>query len=86
MIKQTPVIPEMKVGLVVVTPTRLQHITPDRKYVIEKVDKNIIYITNDDDELTAYHSYQFMEADLYYTMCFFSTLITLYKLGAKAYK
>ena len=79
----TPIIPKMKVGLVVVTPATVSNITRNKKYVIHKVRGKQIYITNDLGDMKPYDAFQFMEADLYFTMCLFSTMISLYSLYKK---
>jgi len=81
-----PLIPEMKVGLVVVTPTIIKNITTNKKYVVQRLEEGHIIIYNDLGELCTYSAYEFIEADLYYTMCLFSTVINIFKLGNKAYK
>lgn len=81
-----PVIPEMEIGLVVVTPVSREDITANKKYVVEKIGEGVIFIKNDFNCIVPHSSYQFIEADVYFTMCLFSTMITIFKLGSKAYK
>lgn len=81
-----PVIPEMEVGLVVVTPVNHRGVTANRVYIVEKIGEGIIFIKNDFNQVAAYSTYQFIEADVYFTMCLFSTMINIFKLGSKAYK
>lgn len=81
-----PLIPEMKVGLIVVTPSPIINITKNKKYVVEKIGNGMIVIRNDNGELASYNAYEFIEVDLYFTMCLFATVITLFKLGNKAFK
>ena len=76
----------MKVGLVVITPADIENITVNRKYIVEALDYDHILLRNDIGELKLYSAYKFIEADLYFSMCLFSTLINLFKLGSKAYK
>ena len=80
------VIPKIGIGLIVVTPVNHDGITANRKYIVEKVDNSLVFIRNDNDEVKSYTLYSFMEADLYFTMSLFSTMISMYKLGNKAYK
>lgn len=82
----SPQIPKIRPGMLVVTPIKIKGITANRKYVVEEVDEGFLVIRNDKGELSCHSAYQFIEADLYFTMCLFSTLITMYKLGNKAYK
>jgi len=79
-------IPDIDVGVIVVTPSKIKNITINKKYVVQKVGDREIFIVNDIGELHSYNAYRFMEADLYFTMCLFSTLIMVFKLGEKAYK
>lgn len=81
-----PQIPVMEVGLVVVTPAVIKDITVNKKYIIEKIEDDLIILKNDAGQSMAYKSFQFMEADLYFTMCLFSSMITMFKLGSRAYK
>ena len=84
--KNIPTIPDMEVGLVIITPVRYRNITTNKPYVVEKTGNGTIFIRNDVGELTEYNSYQFMEADLYFTISLFSTTIKIFRLGDKAYK
>lgn len=86
MADKIPTIPEMEVGLVVVTPTNYKNITANKKYVVHKLGEGEIFLKNDIGEILPYSSYQFIEADLYFTMCLFSTMIRIFQLGNKAYK
>lgn len=71
-------IPDMQVGTIVATPHKdIDNITPSRKYVIEKIDDNYIWIRNDFNELDVYFSLSFIEADLYFTFCFYSTISSI---------
>ena len=79
-------IPEMEVGLIVITPIDCIDITANRKYVVEKMGEGVIYIKNNSGIIAPYSAYQFMEADLYITICLFTTMINIFKLGNKAYK
>ncbi len=86
MLDKDIVVPKMEVGLIVVTPLNKKDLSSDKKYVVEKIEKDTIFIVNDLGELKSYSAYKFMEADLYYTICLFSTMITVYNLGSKSYK
>lgn len=79
-------IPKLEPGMVVVTPVKLRHITPNRKYVVEEIEEGFVVVRNDIGKLASFTAYQFIEADLYFTMCLFSSMITIYNLGNKAYK
>lgn len=79
-------IPEIEIGLLVVTPVYHEGITANRKYVVEKVVDGMVYVRNDLGNIEPYTLYSFMEADLYFTMSLFSSMISIFKLGNKAYK
>jgi len=81
-----PIIPVMEVGLVVVTPATIKDITVNKKYIVQQVECDFIILRNDTGAKIPYKAHQFMEADLYYTMCLFSSMITIFRLGSKAYK
>ena len=80
------VIQKIEMGLLVVTPSYHEGITANRIYVVEKVVENKVFIRNDFGEVKPYALYSFMEADLYFTMSLFSSLISIFRLGNKAYK
>lgn len=80
------VIPKIEVGLIVVSPGYHEGITPNRKYIVEKVVDSKVFVRNDFNEVKSYTLYSFMEADLYFTISLFSSLISIFKLGNKAYK
>lgn len=79
-------VPKLTPGMVVVTPALLKDITPNKKYIVEELQEGFVIVRNDRGKLASFSAYQFIAADLYFTMCLFSTLITLYRLGNKAYK
>lgn len=81
-----PQIPKLTIGMVVVTPVPIRNITRNKVYVVEEIEEGFIIIRNDKGKLASFSAYQFIEADLYFTMCLFSTMITMYRLGNKAYK
>ena len=80
MYNSIPLIPNMKVGLVVVTPNKYENITANKKYVVEGISEGGIQIRNDVGILESYYAYRFIEADLYFTTGLFSTVIKLFKL------
>ncbi len=71
-------LPILKPGMVVVTPsTDLSNLTEDKKYIIEDTEEGWIMITDDTGEFKYYRSHFFIEADVYYNMILFLTLIRL---------
>lgn len=86
MSKITDNIPKLRTGMVVVAPVALVNITANRKYIVHSINEGNLLIRNDKGEIVSYSTYQFIEADLYFTMCMFATMINIYNLGSKAYK
>jgi len=81
------VVPELKTGTIVVTPTTaLTGITKHKKYVVENITEDHIYLRNDYGEIRPFLAYQFMEADVYFTVCLFSTMITIFEINSKIFK
>lgn len=78
---------DFKIGMVVTTPAAgILYITEDKSYTIKDVDSDRIKITNDIGETKFYKSHYFMEADVYYSMIFYITLIRLFDLNSKHLK
>lgn len=69
-------IPNLARGMVVVTPYQDQtSITPNKTYIIEGVYHEFLLIKNDLGVTHPYESIMFIEADVYFTMLMFLTLM-----------
>lgn len=76
--------PELEVNMIVVTPYRtLPHITPNKKYVIAKLDDEILWIRNDYGEDTPYKAINFIEADVYFALSLYITFMRILNLTNK---
>ena len=80
-------LPEFAVGMIVVTPSsQITHLTEDRKYVIEDIDGDWLSITDDTGDSRFYQSHIFIEADVYYNMLLFLTMIRLFDINPNQLK
>jgi hypothetical protein len=78
------VLPDFKVGMIVVCPSSsIPHITEDKKYVIVDVENDWIMIQDDTDDTRYYQAHLFIEADVYYTMLMWLTLMRLFGIEPK---
>ena len=75
---------DLEVHMIVATPYKtLPHITPNKKYVVVKVEQDIVWIHNDYDELKPYKSMHFAEADVYFALCLYMTFVRILGLTNK---
>jgi len=75
-------LPGLEVHMVVITPYQLiPHITANKKYVIEDIRGNMIKIRNDIEELTWHVGIEFIEADVYFTICLLQTFNRILNLS-----
>ena len=80
-------LPELEVHMIVTTPYKtLSHITANKKYVIRKVEQDIIWLENDYHEIEPYKSMHFIEADVYFSLCLYITLQRLLNFPFKPLK
>jgi len=77
---------KLKTGVVVVTPVALRNITPNKKYIVQSISEGYILLINDKGDAASYSAYQFIEADLYFTMCLFYSLLTIFNIRSKIYE
>ena len=69
-------LPELDVNMVVTTPyTTLEDITPNKKYIIYRMERDLIWIRNDIDEIVAYKAIHFIEADVFFALCLYMTVM-----------
>lgn len=77
-------LPELEVNMIVTTPyLTLPHITPNKKYVIAKIENDILWVRNDYGETNPYKSIHFIEADVYSALCLYITFMRILNLSNK---
>ena len=77
-------IPELQIGMLVVTPSdNIPNITQDRRYVVEYISGEYIQVRNNIDEVKEYKAHLFIEADVYYTVLLWLTVIRLFDIDPK---
>lgn len=80
-------IPELTTNMIVVTPNdNIANITPYKKYIIVNMYKNLICIENDIGQITFYHSINFIEVDVFFSLSMYMTLSRLFNLSANPLK
>lgn len=78
------VLPTFTIGMVVITPANnVPHLTEDRKYIILDIDKDWVKIEDDTEEARYYQSHLFIEADIYYNMLLWLTLMRCLDMNPK---
>lgn len=78
-------IPELSVGMVVITPTTLMpYLTEDKKYVILAIDgDDWVQIQDDTETIRHYQSHLFIEANVYYSMVLWLSLMRMFDISPK---
>jgi hypothetical protein len=78
-------IPELSVGMVVITPTTLvPYLTEDKKYVVLSIDGDEWIQIQDDTGMTRhYQSHLFIEANVYYSMVLWLSLMRMFDISPK---
>jgi hypothetical protein len=77
-------LPELQVNMIVVTSyNTLPNITPNKKYVIENIEQDIVWIRNDYNVVAPYKAINFAEADVYFSLCLYYTFMKLLNLTSK---
>lgn len=77
-------LPELQVNMIVVTSyNTLPNITPNKKYIIENIEQDLILIRNDHNKITYYKAINFIEADVYFSLCLYYTFMKLLNLASK---
>lgn len=81
----TLTIPDLTVGMVVITPnTMTPYLTEDKRYVVLAIlQDDMISIQDDTGEERAYHSHLFIEADVYYSMIIWLSIMRIFELSPK---
>jgi hypothetical protein len=77
------ILPGLEVHMVVVTPYEIiPNITANKKYVIEDIRGNMIKIRNDFGELSWQMGIEFIEADVYFSICLLQTFNRILNLSS----
>ena len=77
-------LPELEVNMIVTTPYKtLPHITPNKKYVIHKLEQDIVWIQNDYRRIEAYKAIHFIEAEVFYALSLYITFMRILNLTNK---
>lgn len=77
-------LPELEVNMIVTTPyTTLLNITPNKRYVIERLEQDLCWVRDDQDKITSYKAINFIEADVYYALNLYITLMRILNLTNK---
>lgn len=72
---------DLEVNMIVTTPhDYISNITPDKKYIILKKEQDIIWVRNDLGKVMSYKSIDFIEAQVYFALCFYTTLVKMFDL------
>lgn len=78
------ILPDFQVGMIVVTPSsNIPHLTEDKKYIVLDVESDWIQIKDDSEDIRYYQSHLFIEANVYYNMILWLSLMRLYNIDPK---
>ena len=78
------VLPDFSPGMIVVTPTsNIPFLTEDKKYIVLDVEGDWLMIEDDSEDTRYYQSHLFIEADVYYNMILWLTLMRLFEISHK---
>lgn len=79
-------LPELQMNMIVTTPyTTLPNITPNKKYIISKMERDIVWIRNDYGEVMPYKAIHFIEADIFFALCLYMTFSKVLGLSDKSF-
>ena len=77
-------LPDLEMNMVVTTPySSLPNITPNKKYIITKVERDTIWLRNDCNENKPYKAINFIEADVFFALCLYMTFVRMLNLSNK---
>jgi len=81
----TLTIPDLAVGMIVITPMTISpYLTEDKRYVVLSViQDDWITIQDDTGEERAHRAHLFIEADVYYSMMIWLTIMRIFELSPK---
>jgi hypothetical protein len=79
--------PELSVGMIVVTPSAFTpYLTADKKYIILDVENDWVMVEDDVGDLRYYRAHLFIEADVYYNLCLYLTLMRMFGVPPNSLK
>jgi len=82
--KMDLLLPDMEINMIITTPYQtLPHITPYRKYIITKLEDDILWLRNDYGEVTPYKGINFIEADVFFALSLYITFMKILNLSNK---
>ena len=71
-------LPELEINMVVTTPyLTLPHITPNKQYIIAKVERDLVWVRNDYGDTIPYKAIHFIESDVYCALCLYITFMRI---------
>lgn len=77
-------LPAFKIGMIVITPSKdYPNLTEDKYYTVLEVEEYTIKVKDDIGEVKHYSSYIFIEADVYYNMILWLSLIRVFDINPK---
>ena len=77
-------LPELQANMVVTTPySTLSNITPNKKYIISRLERDIIWLRNDHGDIEPYKAIHFIEADVFFALCLYMTFMRILGLSDK---
>jgi hypothetical protein len=75
-------LPNLEVHMVVVTPYRtIENITPNKKYIITRIDYDTIHLVNDIGVSCKYKGIYFLEAEIYFSLCLYMTFVRILEIS-----
>ncbi len=78
-------LPDFEIGMVVVTPSKdVPLLTEDKYYIIEDITEDHLGVRNDSDDLKYYSSHIFIEANVYYNMILWLSMLRLFEINPKS--
>lgn len=78
-------LPILQVNMIVTTYYKnLPHITPNKRYIISKIEDDIIWLRNDYGETKPYKNIFFIEADVFFALSLYITFMRLLNLTNKS--
>jgi hypothetical protein len=77
-------LPELQMNMIVTTPySTLPNITPNKKYIISRLERDILWVKNDYGDIMPYKAIHFIEADVFFALCLYMTFMRMLNLTDK---
>lgn len=71
-------LPNLEVHMVVVTPYKIvENITANKKYIITRIDNDMVHIINDLGVSSKYKGLYFIEAEIYFSLSLYMTFVRI---------